>query len=105
MTCIGKVKSGLGEGSSWMKMAEKVFKKKYNMDVFLGTLNIELENDLILNEKDIINPDEYGGNLKLFIAECIVKGHKSYIIRTEKNNMARRRPSTKYNRSCVKRKF
>lgn len=105
MKCIGKVKSGLGEGSSWMNMAKKVFKEKYNMDVFLGTLNIELEQELIIKENEIVEPHEYGGNLKLFIAECIVKGHKSYIIRTERNNKARRGPPTKYNRSCVKCEF
>lgn len=105
MKCIGKIKSGLGEGSTWMKMAEEVFKKKYNMNVFLGTLNIELERKLIIEKNEMIESEEYGGNLRLFVSECIVKGHKSYIIRTEKNNMARRRPPTKYNRSCVKCEF
>lgn len=82
----GKVKSGLGEGSMWMNMAKEVFKKRYDIDVFLGTLNIELEEEFVVDEKNIIEPEEYGGNLKLFVCKCIVCGEEGYIIRTEKNN-------------------
>ena len=82
----GKVKSGLGEASMWMSMAKDIFKKKYGIDVFLGTLNIELEHEIILDEKDIIQPEEYGGNFRLFICKCKVCNETGYIIRTEKNN-------------------
>ena len=82
----GKVKSGLGEAAMWMGMAKDIFKKKYGIDVFLGTLNIELEHEVILDEKDIIEPEEYGGNFKVFVCKCTVCDEESYIIRTEKNN-------------------
>lgn len=76
MKCKGKVKKGLGEGALWMNKAKSVFKKKYNMDVFLGTLNVELEEDLLLDEKERIEPNEYGGNLIVFVNKCIV--NRSY---------------------------
>lgn len=86
MILKGKVKSGLGEASMWMEMAKDIFKKRYDMDVFSGTLNIELEEELILDEKDIIYPEEYGGNFRIFVCKCKVCNEESYIIRTEKNN-------------------
>lgn len=86
MRYIGKVKSGLGEAAMWMGMVKDIFEKRYGIDVFLGTLNIELEDEIVLDEKNIIEPEEYGGNFKLFVCKCIVCDEESYIIRTEKNN-------------------
>jgi len=63
-----------------------VISSQYGIDVFLGTLNIELEHEVILDEKDIIEPEEYGGNFKVFVCKCTVCDEESYIIRTEKNN-------------------
>ena len=82
----GKVKTGLGEGSSWMKMAKDIFKKKYHIDVFLGTLNVELEEDIYISENEKILPDEYGGNLNVLVQKCKINGKLGYIVRTEKNN-------------------
>ena len=54
--------------------------------MFNGTLNIELDKDFILEGKmDIMSKDEYGGTQNIFIKECNILGHKSYIIRTDKN--------------------
>ena len=44
----GKVKSGLGEGHFWINKVRKIFKEKYKIDLFLGTLNIELDKEYIL---------------------------------------------------------
>jgi len=86
MKYIGKIKTGLGEGKTWMKMAEKIFRKKYNTYVYLGTLNIELEQEIYLSDNEKILPHEYGGNLIVLVQECKINGHKGYIVRTEKNN-------------------
>lgn len=82
----GIVKKGLGEGSAWMKMAKDIFKKKYNIEVFLGTLNIELNEEIYISEKEKILPNEYGGNLNVLVQKCKINGHIGYIVRTEKNN-------------------
>lgn len=86
MELKGKVKSGLGEASYWVGKIERVFEQKYNMKLFLGTLNIQLENDYILEKQEKIKADEYGGNLDVLVKQCEIMGHKGYMVRTEKNN-------------------
>lgn len=82
----GIVKTGFGEGSLWIKKAKEVFKKKYDLDVFLGTLNVKLTDKIYLNESDKIMPEEYGGSLVVLVQKCKINGHIGYIVRTEKNN-------------------
>ncbi len=82
----GKVKSGLGEASYWTKKVSKAFEEKYGMKLFLGTLNVEIENDYVLNNDEKIKANEYGGNFDLIIKECKIFERKAYIFRTEKNN-------------------
>lgn len=70
-----------------MKKAEKTFEKKLGKKLYNGTLNIELENDYILDgDLKVLYKDEYGGTQDVYIKECSVLGHKSYIVRTEKNS-------------------
>ena len=66
----GKVKSGLGNANIWVRKARDIFKEKYGMDLFLGTLNIELNEDIF----------------NVYVKECEILGIKAYILRTEKNN-------------------
>ena len=82
----GKVKSGLGNANIWVGKAKKIFKEKYGMDLFLGTLNIELDRDIVLEENEKILPYEYGGTFDVYVKECEILGIKAYILRTEKNN-------------------
>ena len=87
MKLEAKVKSGLGEGSFWVKKIEEIFLKKENIKLFHGTLNLELENDLNIEKPDFtIEKEEYGGTEKLFVKKCTVLNQKAYIIRTEKNS-------------------
>ena len=83
----GKVKSGLGEGHFWIDKVSKIFKEKYGINLFLGTLNIELEQDYILQDTDKILPNEYGGEYDVLVQECEILGNKAYIVRPEKNNV------------------
>ena len=87
MILEGKVKSGLGEASYWMKKAEKAFEKKLGKKLYNGTLNVELDKQYILENKlEELKKEEYGGNQDVYIKECILFGHKSYILRTKKNS-------------------
>lgn len=87
MILTGKVKSGLGEASFWMKKAERAFEQKIGYKLFNGTLNIELDKEYILDGAvDVVHKEEYGGFQEVYIKECNVLGHKSYILRTEKNS-------------------
>ena len=87
MILTGKVKSGLGNASFWMKKAEKAFEKKLGKKLFNGTLNIELEKEYVLQSNyGILHKEEYSGTQDVFIKECELLGHKSYIVRTKKNS-------------------
>lgn len=86
MELKGKVKSGFGNASFWVGKINEVFEEKYSMKLFLGTLNVELEEDFVLTDEEKIKANEYGGNFDVLIKKCEILGHKGYIVRTEKNN-------------------
>ncbi len=76
-----------GNASFWMQKAESAFEKKLGKKLFNGTLNIELEKEYNLQGNlNILHKEEYGGTQDVYIKECEVLGHKSYIVRTEKNS-------------------
>lgn len=54
--------------------------------MFLGTLNLELDRDIILENVDKIAPEEYDGNFYVLVKKCEIQGHIAYIVRPEKNN-------------------
>ena len=86
MILIGKIKSGLGEACFWMKKAEEAFYKKIGTRMFYGTLNVELEKDYMLQGNvKVLHKEEYGGTQEVYMKECEILGHKSYIVRTDKN--------------------
>lgn len=86
MELKGKVKSGFGNASFWVDKINKIFEEKYKMKLFLGTLNVKLDNEYVLEDEEKIGANEYGGNFDVLIKECRILEHKGYIVRTEKNN-------------------
>ena len=87
MILIGRLKSGLGEASFWMKKAEQAFEKKIGYKLFNGTLNIELDKEYILDSNiKVLHKEEYGGTQEVYIKECSVLENKAYILRTDKNS-------------------
>ena len=86
MELKGRIKSGLGNARIWVEKASKIFEEKYNMKLFLGTLNVELNDEIILDDEEKILPHEYGGEFDVLVKKCRILGHKAYILRTEKNN-------------------
>lgn len=84
MILKGKVKTGLGNASFWIKKIEEAFYRIESIRLFHGTLNIELEEEYELKNYWIISKDEYGGTQDVYIQECEVFGERSYIVRSEK---------------------
>lgn len=86
MILQGQVVSGLGEASSWVKKIKKIFYKKMEMELFEGTLNIDVKRKYLLGT-DVIkfSPNEYGGTQEVLVKECSVLGDKAYILRTKAN--------------------
>lgn len=69
-----------------MKKAEDAFYNKVGVKMFNGTLNVEVEENYTFEGNiDVMHKEEYGGVQEVYIKECEVLGHKSYILRTEKN--------------------
>ncbi len=86
MKLEGKVKSGFGNASFWVDKVNKIFQEKYGMKLFLGTLNIQLDKEIVLDDDEKILSNEYGGNFDVLVKECKIFDNKGYILRTEKNN-------------------
>ena len=86
MELNGKVKTGLGNANVWVNKINDIFEKKYGLKLFSGTLNIELDKPYILESNNIILPEEYGGEYKVFVKECTLYNIKAYILRPEINN-------------------
>lgn len=86
MELKGKIKSGFGNASFWVDKINKVFEKKYQMKLFLGTLNVKLDHEYVLGNEEKIKASEYGGNFDVLIKKCEILEHTGYIVRTEKNN-------------------
>jgi len=83
MTLEGKVKKGLGNASFWVEKIDKVFFQKKGMNLFYGTLNIELDNPYELQNYWIIRKEEYGGTQDVYVQEITVFNKKAYIVRAE----------------------
>ncbi|MFG6319519.1 MAG: CTP-dependent riboflavin kinase, partial [Clostridia bacterium] len=67
-------------------IVNKIFQEKYGMILFLGTLNIQLDKEIVLDDDEKILSNEYGGNFDVLVKECKIFDNKGYILRTEKNN-------------------
>lgn len=81
----GKIVKGMGKAKIFVNMMKDVFYKKTNMKLYPGTLNIKLNKPYNLKPTNTIKAEEYGGNYNVQVQECAVLGHKSYIVRSEKN--------------------
>lgn len=85
MILNGKVTKGLGKAKKFINMMQESFYKKTGIKLFLGTLNVKLNEAYDLNIDNIIKAEEYGGEFNVQIQECKVFEHKAYIVRSEKN--------------------
>ena len=85
MILRGQVIKGLGKAKIFVNMMEKTFYEKTNMQLYPGTLNIELENEYDLNVDYLIKPEEYGGDFNVQVQKCKILGNIAYIVRSEKN--------------------
>jgi len=83
----GQVTSGIGVAKMWVSKIQNVFEEKTNLQVYLGTLNIKLEKDYIIEPDFIIKPEEYGGTQNVLVKKCRIKENIAYIVRAEKNQI------------------
>ena len=86
MTLKGKVKPGMNSLSYWMERLEVYYTEKMGMELFPGSLNIELDKVFHLPSEVIrLEKEEYGGAVSVSILPCKIFGRKAFILRTDKN--------------------
>lgn len=85
MILEGKVIKGIGKAKVFVNMMKDIFYQKTNIELFPGTLNVELNKSYDLKPTYIIKAEEYGGKYNVQVQECTLLGNKAYIVRSEKN--------------------
>jgi riboflavin kinase, archaea type len=86
----GKVRSGCGDFGFWLLKLQEYYQKKTGMDLFPGTLNIELAEPFRLPSNPLrLEGHEYGGTVSVSIVPCHVLGRKAFILRTDANEQGK----------------
>jgi riboflavin kinase len=86
----GKVVSGTGNFSFWIDKLHDHYLRKTGMQLFPGTLNVELAEPYTLpNEVIRLEGEEYGGTVSVSIVPCSIFGMKAFILRTDANDQGR----------------
>ncbi|MGB9178885.1 MAG: DUF120 domain-containing protein [Pyrinomonadaceae bacterium] len=81
----GKVVTGVGNFSYWIEKLQDHYRNKTGMQLFPGTLNIELDAPFDLpRERTRLEAEEYGGTVSVSIVPCKVFGRAAVILRTDK---------------------
>ena len=81
----GKVVTGVGNFSFWIEKLRDDYRDKTGMQLFPGTLNIELDAPFDLPPERIrLEAEEYGGTVSVSIVPCKVFGRAAVILRTDK---------------------
>ena len=81
----GKVVTGVGNFSFWIEKLQDHYRNKTGMQLFPGTLNIELDAPFDLpRERTRLEAEEYGGTVSVSIVPCKVFDRAAVILRTDK---------------------
>ncbi len=82
----GRVVSGVGNFSYWIARLEEHYTRKTGMQLFPGTLNVQLDSELTLPEKRMrLEVEEYGGTVSVNIVPCRIFDRHAFILRTDAN--------------------
>jgi len=91
MRLRGKVVSGVGNFSYWIEKLQDHYARKTGMNLFPGTLNVQLDQpySLPLSGVTRLEAQEYGGTVSVNILPCLVLGRSGFILRTDANEQNR----------------
>lgn len=89
----GRVVSGEGNFSYWIERLTDYYHAKTGMILFPGTLNVHIDEPFDLPPDNIIRleKEEYGGDVSVSIVPCSFMGRKSFILRTDPNDIGERK--------------
>jgi riboflavin kinase len=81
----GKVVTGVGNFSFWVEKLQDHYRHKTGLQLFPGTLNIQLDEPFDLpRERARLEAREYGGTVSVNIVPCTILGRRAVILRTDK---------------------
>jgi riboflavin kinase len=81
----GKVVTGVGNFSFWIEKLRDHYRDKTGLQLFPGTLNIQLDEPFDLpRERARLEAQEYGGTVSVNIVPCTIFGRRAVILRTDK---------------------
>lgn len=81
----GKVVTGVGNFAFWIEKLQDHYRHKTGLQLFPGTLNIQLDEPFDLPpERARLEAAEYGGTVSVNIVPCKVFGLAAVILRTDK---------------------
>jgi riboflavin kinase, archaea type len=81
----GKVVTGVGNFSFWIAKLQDHYRHKTGLQLFPGTLNIQLDEPFDLpQERTRLEAQEYGGTVSVNIVPCTILGRRGVILRTDK---------------------
>ena len=80
----------MGNFSFWIDKLHDHYLRKTGMQLFPGTLNVELAEPYTLPKEVIrLEGEEYGGTVSVSIVPCSIFGMKAFILRTDANDQGR----------------
>ncbi|HSS21569.1 MAG TPA: DUF120 domain-containing protein [Pyrinomonadaceae bacterium] len=81
----GKVITGVGNFAFWIEKLQDHYRRKTGLQLFPGTLNIQLDEPSDLpHERIRLESQEYGGTVSVNIVPCTIFGRPGVILRTDK---------------------
>jgi riboflavin kinase len=81
----GKVVTGVGNFSFWIEKLQDHYRHKTGLQLFPGTLNIQLDEPFDLPPgRSRLEAREYGGTVSVNIVPCTILGRRAVILRTDK---------------------
>ena len=82
----GVVVSGVGSFGYWIEKLYLHYKRKTGLDLYPGTLNIQLDTPYRLPKDCLrVEADEYGGSVSVNLVQCSIYDRKAFILRTDAN--------------------
>ena len=81
----GRVVTGVGNFSFWIEKLRDHYRHKTGLQLFPGTLNIQLDEPFDLpQERARLEAQEYGGTVSVNIVPCTILARRAVILRTDK---------------------
>ena len=86
----GRVVSGVGNFSFWIDRLRDHYFRKTGMQLFPGTLNLQLDEPWPLPPQRMrLEAQEYGGAVSVNLVPCTIFGRRAFILRTDANEEGR----------------